>query len=75
MVSLQHYHHSESFSSVIQKLDLPLETELHLTDKSKTEVDADVFEELLQTANLTVGVTTEKLTSETRPCGEGVDHQ
>ncbi|KAM7399910.1 hypothetical protein PAMP_019146 [Pampus punctatissimus] len=45
---------------VIQKLDLPLEIELHLTDESGTEVDADVFEELLQAANLTVSMTTEK---------------
>ncbi|CAJ1083779.1 uncharacterized protein LOC127531094 isoform X2 [Xyrichtys novacula] len=47
---------------VIQKLDLPLETELHLTDESGTEVDADVFEELLQAGNLTVRVSTEKST-------------
>ncbi|CAJ1048612.1 uncharacterized protein LOC111571121 isoform X3 [Xyrichtys novacula] len=47
---------------VIQKLDLPLETELHLTDESGTEVDADLFEELLQAGNLTVRVSTEKST-------------
>ena len=53
------------FLSVIQKLDLPLESELHLTDESGTEVDADVFEELLQAGNLTVRVTSEKSTGET----------
>ncbi|KAG7505294.1 hypothetical protein JOB18_028427 [Solea senegalensis] len=47
---------------VILKLQLPLETELHLTDESGTEVDADVFEELLQAGNLTVRVTTEMST-------------
>ncbi|XP_041828521.1 uncharacterized protein LOC121643521 [Melanotaenia boesemani] len=47
---------------VIQKLDLPLETELHLTDESGTDVDADVFEELLRAGNLTVRVTSERST-------------
>lgn len=41
---------------------------LHLTDDSGTEVDADVFEELLQAGNLTVRVTTEKSTGKTQPC-------
>lgn len=31
-------------------------------------MDADAFEELLQTGNLTVGATTEKSSSETQPC-------
>lgn len=44
--------------SVIEKLGLPLQSELHLTDESGTEVDADVFEELLQAGNLTVKVST-----------------
>lgn len=56
------------FLSVIQKLDLPLESELHLTDESGTEVDADVFEELLQAGNLTVRVALEKSAGETQPC-------
>ncbi|XP_076591434.1 uncharacterized protein LOC143323468 [Chaetodon auriga] len=47
---------------MLVKLDLPLETELHLTDESGTEVDADVFEDLLQAGNLTVRVATEKST-------------
>ncbi|XP_071399447.1 uncharacterized protein [Centroberyx affinis] len=47
---------------VIQKLDLPLETELHLTDGTGTEIDEDVFEELLQAGNLIVRVETEKST-------------
>ncbi|XP_033960462.1 uncharacterized protein [Pseudochaenichthys georgianus] len=42
----------------IEKLGLPLQSELHLTDESGTEVDADVFEELLQAGNLTVKVST-----------------
>ncbi|KAK5933448.1 hypothetical protein CgunFtcFv8_013928 [Champsocephalus gunnari] len=52
----------ESYSTflqkVIEKLGLPLQSELHLTDESGTEVDADVFEELLQAGNLTVKVST-----------------
>lgn len=48
------------------KAKLPLETGLHLTDESGTEVDADVFEELLQAGNLTVRVMTGKSTGE--PC-------
>lgn len=69
------YHHSESFSSVIQKIDLTLETELHLTDESGTEVDADVFEELLQAGNLTVRVTTKSLQVRLPFVRDGVDHQ
>ncbi|XP_030588512.1 uncharacterized protein LOC115782476 [Archocentrus centrarchus] len=53
---------STFLQKVIVKLGLPLETELHLTDESGTEVDADVFEDLLQAGNLTVRVTTEKST-------------
>ncbi|KAG7318554.1 hypothetical protein KOW79_018309 [Hemibagrus wyckioides] len=49
-----------NIKSVIEKLGLPLQTELHLTDESGTEVDADVFEELLQAGNLTVMVSTEQ---------------
>ncbi|XP_077439108.1 uncharacterized protein LOC144062000 [Vanacampus margaritifer] len=45
---------------VIEKLELPLHSELHLTDDSGTEVDADVFEELLQAGNLTINVCKEK---------------
>ncbi|CAM4652279.1 unnamed protein product [Leuciscus chuanchicus] len=37
-------------------------TELHVTDESGTEVDADVFEELLKAGNLTIHVSTEKST-------------
>ena len=37
-----------------------------MTDESGTEVDADVFEELLQAGNLTVRVTSEKSTGETQ---------
>ncbi|XP_019115208.2 uncharacterized protein LOC109138679 [Larimichthys crocea] len=47
---------------VIEKLGLPLQTVLHLTDESGTEVDADVFEELLQAGDLTIKVSTEKST-------------
>ncbi|XDV21824.1 hypothetical protein PO909_026844 [Leuciscus waleckii] len=47
---------------VIEKLGLPLQTELHVTDESGTEVDADVFEELLKAGNLTIHVSTEKST-------------
>ncbi|CAL8271733.1 unnamed protein product [Lota lota] len=47
---------------VIGKLGLPVQTELHLTDKSGTEVDADVFEELLQAGDLTINVSTERST-------------
>ena len=36
-----------------------------MTEESGTEVDADVFEELLHSGNLTVRVTTEKSTGET----------
>ncbi|XP_030588577.1 uncharacterized protein LOC115782519 isoform X1 [Archocentrus centrarchus] len=53
---------STFLQKVIVKLGLALETELHLTDESGTEVDADVFEDLLQAGNLTVRVTTEKST-------------
>ena len=56
------------FLIVIQKIDLPLEIELHLTDDSGTEVDADVFEELLQAGNLTVRVATERSRGETQTC-------
>ncbi|XP_058264491.1 uncharacterized protein LOC131364868 isoform X3 [Hemibagrus wyckioides] len=45
---------------VIEKLGLPLQSELRLADESGTEVDADVFEELLQAGNLTVTVSTEQ---------------
>ncbi|XP_056268773.1 uncharacterized protein LOC130192693 [Pseudoliparis swirei] len=45
---------------VIGKLGLPLQTDLHVTDQSGTEVDADVFEELLQAGDLAVNVSTEK---------------
>ncbi|XP_035018982.1 uncharacterized protein LOC118113392 [Hippoglossus stenolepis] len=47
---------------VLEKLGLPLQTELHLTDESGTEVDADVFDELLQAGNLTIMVSTEQST-------------
>lgn len=39
-----------------------------MTDDSGTEVDADVFEELLQAGNLTVRVATEKSRGETQTC-------
>lgn len=44
---------------------------LHLTDESGTEVDADVFEELLQAGDLTIKVSTEKSTGKTwvKKCG------
>ncbi|XP_059417045.1 uncharacterized protein LOC132152250 [Carassius carassius] len=47
---------------VIEKLGLPLQTELHVTDESGTEVDADVYEELLKAGNLIIHVSTEKST-------------
>ncbi|KAI9547953.1 hypothetical protein NQZ68_012970 [Dissostichus eleginoides] len=50
--------YSTFLQKVIEKLGLPLQSELHLTDESWTEVDADVFEELLQAGNLTVKVST-----------------
>ncbi|KAG7313896.1 hypothetical protein KOW79_022392 [Hemibagrus wyckioides] len=54
----------EDFNTFLQKvietLCLPLQSELRLTDESGTEVDADVFEELLQAGNLTVTVSTEQ---------------
>ncbi|KAG7335616.1 hypothetical protein KOW79_000309 [Hemibagrus wyckioides] len=49
---------------VIEKLGLPLQSELRLADESGTEVDADVFEELLQAGNLTVTVSTEQSIAE-----------
>ncbi|KAE8278071.1 hypothetical protein D5F01_LYC23868 [Larimichthys crocea] len=55
--SMLHY-----VGQVIEKLGLPLQTVLHLTDESGTEVDADVFEELLQAGDLTIKVSTEKST-------------
>ncbi|XP_007543316.1 uncharacterized protein LOC103131579 isoform X2 [Poecilia formosa] len=57
------YDFSTFLHKVIEKLNLPLETELHLTDESGTEVDEDVFEELLEAGNLTVTVTTKKPTA------------
>lgn len=51
--------------SVIEKLGLPLQTELHVTDDSGTEVDADVYEELLKAGNLIIHVSTEKSTGKT----------
>ncbi|KAJ4940677.1 hypothetical protein JOQ06_026973 [Pogonophryne albipinna] len=50
----------ESYSTFLQNLGLPLQSELHVTDESGTEVDADVFEELLQAGNRTVKVSTEQ---------------
>lgn len=43
-----------------------------MTDESGTEVDADVFEELLQAGNLTVRVATEKSAGETQTCKEWI---
>ena len=39
-----------------------------MTDETGTEIDADVFEELVQAGNLTVRVATDKSTGETQTC-------
>lgn len=49
-------------AKVIDRLGLPPQTQLYLTDGRGVEVDADVFGELLKTGNLTINVSAEMST-------------